>query len=1269
MKNPSTPRQALNKAFLKLKPTRNEINLFKDNFSRLLGEIDEKEDEEFHKNLVIKFLRNTYYKNDFFINTNKNKDQVIHHAETNKSPVAVIIEAKKPNDKSGMIQVAKSETMQIKKINKKALQQLVLYFLRERITKNNVSLTHIIATNINEWFIFDAQVFDKVFAQNKSLVKKFQEFEKKNLSGTTTAFFYKNIAKPFIANLAAEDLPFTHFDIQTYKKGLESKDREEELKLIALYKLFSPAHLLKRPFANDSNTLDQQFYDELLHILGLTEVKRKGKKLIERLPKGKRQQGSLLENAIMQLESADAIDTAKSNKTYDEMAFEIGIELCITWINRILFLKLLESQLIGYHKASEAKAYSFLNSGKIKNFNDLNTLFFQVLAKKRTDRKDSINKEFEKVPYLNSSLFEQTKLEKNSIFISNLDNKKTLDIHHKTALKDSNSKQQTGDMNTLKYLFAFLDAYDFSSEGTENIQEDNKRLINASVLGLIFEKINGYQDGSFFTPSFITMYMCRETLRRSVVQKFNEAKKWNCQTLKDVYNNIKNKKEANKIINSITICDPAVGSGHFLVSALNELIAIKSELHLLQDENGRRLKDYTVEVVNDELVVTDEYGDFVKYRPHLKESQRVQKTLFHEKKSIIENCLFGVDININSVKICRLRLWIELLKNAYYKNEYDLETLPNIDINIKCGNSLISRFALDADLSKALKKSKWTIGTYRDAVVSYHKETNSNNKRQLLRLINDIKNSFSTSIGRNGKEIMTLNRLRNEHYNKYVGGNMFGEQKLTKAAQKKRDREQAKLEQKIEQQETAIEDIKTNKIYDNAFEWRFEFPEVLNKKGDFVGFDAIVGNPPYIQIESFKGNPIQAYWAKQGFETFKGNADIYCLFYEKGMQLLKPKGILNFITSNKWMRTKYGEKTRNFFTTKTNPILLIDFQGVEIFESATLDANILMLEKDNYKKQILACRFNKTFNQKKDDIIDFIINNQTIVGFRKGTAAWVLLNKQAQKIKTKVEKVGTPLKDWNININRGITTGFNEAFIISGAKKDELIQADAKNAEIIKPILRGRNIKKYQAEFADLYIICTFPAKKTNVDNYPSVKKYLETFLPKLKQTGENYIEDGVAKKTRKKTGNKWFETQDQIAYFKEFEKSKIIYPNMTKYMPFIYDKNTHYFCNDKAFIITGHSLEYLVAFFNSKLFKFCFKDNFPELKGGTRELRKVFFDKIPVKQISKTAQKPFITKVEKIISEKALGKDTSKLENALDKMIYKLYNLTAEEIALIENS
>ena len=717
--NPLKPRKALNKAFLKVKPNRTEIEAFKTNLIQLLDGTNDTGLEDFHKNLVRDFLKQTYYDPNHSINTKGRNDLVIHVGNNASSAVGVIIEAKKPTNKS--------EMMSIKKLNVKAFHELVLYYLRERITHKNLEVKQLIATNVNEWFIFDATVFERLFAQNKNFVKQFTDFEGRRLADTSTEFFYKQIAEPFIANLQTE-IEFTYFNLQDYQNPLRNADKADDNLLIALFKILSPEHLLKLPFANDSNSLDKRFYSELLHIIGLTETKDGGKKLIERNKEGERNSGSILEDAIIQLDSLDKINRldrpSQYGNTQQERLFTVGLELSITWINRILFLKLLEAQLITYHKGDPA--YSFLNIDKIRNYDDLNGLFFQVLARKYDDRNQDVKHAFEKVPYLNSSLFEPTEMEQTMLFISNLKDDKTIPVVAGTVLKNDQGKRRTGNLNTLAYLFEFLNAYDFASEGSEEIQEENKSLINASVLGLIFEKINGYKDGSFFTPGFITMYMCRETIRKAVVQKFDQDFP-DCKigTIEDIYELIPQKisrKKANEIINSIKICDPAVGSGHFLVSALNEMIAVKNDLKILADREGKSLHRYEVEVVNDELVVTDEDGELFDYNPTSKESQRVQETLFHEKQTIIENCLFGVDINPNSVKICRLRLWIELLKNAYYCQSPPaprggvsntpplgvggLQTLPNIDINIKCGNSLVSRFAIDADLSQALAKAR-----------------------------------------------------------------------------------------------------------------------------------------------------------------------------------------------------------------------------------------------------------------------------------------------------------------------------------------------------------------------------------------------------------------------------------------------------------------------------------------------------------------------------------------------------------------------------------
>ena len=837
-------RKSINKAFLKVKPNRTQIESFKNNILNLYDQINESESEEYHKNIISKFLTDTYYSPDHYINTKGRTDLVIHNGKDSSSTVGVLIETKKPSNKS--------EMPTKENLNAKALQELILYYLRERISGKNIEVKHLIVTNIYEWFIFNANEFDRLFAQNKKLVKQFTDFEEGRLADTKTDFFYKQIAEPFLNELDSE-ISFTYLDIRNYEKIIKNNDKPDDNKLVALFKLFSPENLLKLPFANDSNSLDKGFYAELLHIIGLQETKEGSKKLIGRKSEKERNVGSLIENTVTILRYEDCLSQIKASDygaNQEEQLYNVALELVITWINRVLFLKLLEGQLVKYHSGD--KSFKFLNVERIPDFDALNKLFFQVLAIKESERNDLVKKKFGKIPYLNSSLFEPNELEHKTVRVSNLEDEYSLPILSSTVLKEKTGKRKSGELNTLQYLFEFLDSYDFTSEGAEEIQEENKRLINASVLGLIFEKINGYKDGSFFTPGFITMYMCRETIRRAVVQKFNDAKNWNCKIIDDVYDKIEDKEEANKIINELKICDPAVGSGHFLVSALNEIIAIKNDLRILSDREGKRLKEYQVEVVNDELVVTDEDGELFDYNPKNKESQRIQETLFHEKQTIIENCLFGVDINPNSVKICRLRLWIELLKNAYYKSgTEELETLPNIDINIKCGNSLISRFDLDSDLKQALRKSesKWTVDSYRIAVSSYRHAESKEHKHEMERLINEIKSNFRSEISQNDPKVKRLRKLNGEFFTLTNQGQLFELSKKEKTEWNKKVQKLTEQSQKLEKE---IEEIKNNKIYENAFEWRFEFPEVLNDDGDFIGFDVVIGNPPYILVQSLR---------------------------------------------------------------------------------------------------------------------------------------------------------------------------------------------------------------------------------------------------------------------------------------------------------------------------------------------------------------------------------------------------------------------------------
>ena len=1279
------PRKALNKAFLKVKPNRTEIETFKSNFNRLLNQINEKESEEFHKNLISDFLKDTYYKQNHFINTKGRNDLVIHNGQDAKSSVGVIIEAKKFENKSEMI--SKNN------LNAKAFQELVLYFLRERITGKNLEVKNLIITNIYEWYIFDVSVFEKLFAKNKALVKQFEEFENGRLSGKTTDVFYSEIAKPYIDRIEQE-IEFAYFDLRSYDKIVKNSDKEDDKELIALFKLLSPEHLLKLPFTNDSNTLDKSFYAELLHIIGLTETKDGGKRLIERHKDGQRHSGSILEDTIIQLDSLDKISRLEKSflygETKEERLFNVALTLNITWINRILFLKLLEAQLVSYHKGD--KSYAFLNSTKIKEYDDLNTLFFQVLAKDFKDRNEDVKKLFEKVPYLNSSLFEPTELEHQTVFISNLKDDKVIPILSTTVLKDEQGKKRTGSLSTLQYLFEFLNAYDFSGEGTEEIQEDNKTLINASVLGLIFEKINGYKDGSFFTPGMITMYMCRETIRKAVVQKFNEVKGWEVENFDDLQEDIdsyiKNnsagrteaRNELNIIFNTIRICDPAVGSGHFLVSALNEMIAVKNDLKILIDKEGKSLNYYHVEVENDELIITDEDGKLFEYNPNNKESQRVQETLFHEKQTIIENCLFGVDINPNSVKICRLRLWIELLKNAYYKTPTELETLPNIDINIKNGNSLISRFGLDSDLKTALKNSKISIEDYKNAVADYRNAVSKEQKWKLEKLIEEIKTNFRSEIHKNSKELKELNKFRAEYYSKYEAEQLF-ETELTKAQEKdKKD-----LERKIKKIEDFIEEIKNNKIYENAFEWRFEFPEILDNQGNFIGFDAIIGNPPYIRIQGIREiNSKLADIYIANYQSASGSFDIYSLFAEKGLELIKNNGIINYIMPIKWTNASFGSGLREFLLTNNAISKIINFGAFQAFDASTY-TGLQWFERQS--ENLLYYEVNedyKTLNELEGYLKSLSEDNATLIPLSKlGKGTWTLTEGSASKIIDKLNLQPRRISDVFEKIFTGLQTSLdNVYFLYDCIMEDEnIITGYSKHLKttvkvekgLIRPLLKGEDVHRYEKITTNRVVIFPYKLENGNAELYKEeeIQENFPNGYSYLKEC-EDVLRD--REKGRLKNDNFWY----RYIYPKNltlFDNEKLVAPEISLGGNFSYDEKGQYYSTTTIYGYIkkeeiSESYKSLMAILNSKLLWWYLVNTGTVLANGYFRFKPNYLKPFPMPNIPPEKDCLLETLVNQILDLKQNKPELSvkNLEEQIDEIIFEMYHLTEDEKTTINN-
>ncbi|GAA9189365.1 hypothetical protein Taiwan62_04080 [Helicobacter pylori] len=861
-------------------PKKETIENFEKEIKSLLENASKQDGEEFQKNEINSFLKNTY---GYHCNTNKKVDSAIYV----DGKAWVLIEVKALNNRNEFPKDRENPLS-------KAFCQMVFYFLKE-IEKNN-SLKHAIICNAHEFFLFDCKDFCTLFQNDKEI----KQLHKNSKEGTDprTKRFYSGLEEYLKKDFKGE-LRYTHFNLNS--------DDPKELPLI--YQVLSHEVLLKQKKTLDANTLNKDFYEELLYILGLEEQNEKGKILIK---------PSRTENSL-----SDAL-----KKEYNNLDDEEVMALLIAWNNRILFLRLLESLLISFDHFKEP----FLTIENFKDFNALNTLFFEVLAKKNNERKIKEDKILGKIPYLNSSLFDKTPLESKGHEIRLLKNE-PLEIYSKSIFKKDKDCQNKKDLPLLEYLFEFLHVYDFTTTPKDIKDHKNtseSRLINPSVLGLVFEKLNGYKEGSFYTPSFITSYMCSESITPIVLDKFNQKYNIECEDLKELKNYLKNsykedkRKEYLQVLLTLRICDPAVGSGHFLVSALNEMVWIAYELGLI----ASLPLDATLELENDEILIKISNKPFIYKRPssEKEQSHHIQKELFELKKSIIENCLFGVDINPNSCEITKLRLWIELLKYSYYifeegKNTNALETLPNIDINIKCGNSLISRFDFKQSLTH-YSNIKEKTQQYKKLVKNY-KEGLFDDKTRLSNQIKDLLKTFQNLCLKDKYEkeikafVTQCEKYRGLYGNYLAKDDADLEHYISENPFPKHENisDNEEIQQQAYQYFLKLKQT-YNMIYNfnNSFEWRFEFPEVLDDEGDFLGFDCIIGNPPYIRQEQIRD--IKPLLQKQYPDFYNSTADIYTYFFALSYHLLKEKGFNAFITSNKYARAKYGAKLRELLLKK-----------------------------------------------------------------------------------------------------------------------------------------------------------------------------------------------------------------------------------------------------------------------------------------------------------------------------------------------------------------
>lgn len=777
----------------------------------------------------------------------------------------------------------------------------------------------------------------------------------------------------------------------------------------------------------------------------------------------------MLENALQIIVGRGLLDRVADvfqyGETRNEQLLSIGLQLCTTWLNRILFIKLLEGQLIKYNKNSELQ--SFLSSARVKDYQDLEELFFDVLAVEIDERSEDIRKRFPIVPYLNSSLFEPTELERQTISISGLKNNLRLPLYRGTILRKENAKKATGELPLAEYLLKFLESYDFSAVAAQAVLDENKPIINASVLGLIFEKINNYQDGAFFTPAAITSYMCRNTVRRAVVQKFNEEFGWGCTSLIDVYNTITpaNFAAAENVVSSVRICDPAVGSGHFLVAALNELVSVKHELGLLRLPGGKLFKGQ-ISTEGDELIVLDENGDVFEYDRRLPQSQQLQELLFAQKRLLIENCLFGVDINPTSAHICRLRLWIELLKASYYKggkSSIELETLPNIDINIKTGNSLVSRFRLDAELSSAIKKktikaANMSIDSYRQAIHDYTHAKSKEKKRTLAEFIENIKRNFREEIKRNDRDVVRMLAAGDElrtlvNQSVLFSGNAGEEQAKIRRIEK--------LELEIERLQAKLDAIEKAEIFQHAFEWRFEFPEVLDDRGNFKGFDAVIGNPPYgVKVAQAIRDRLQRDLGKVP------DHEIYYWFILLASLLLKTRGELSYIIPNTILFNVFAKGFRRTLLEDWDIVELVDCTEYPVFSDATVRNVIISLAKGS-ASEIVHHRDISSAESLKDVLDSPIVEKRKVDLLRLNTN-WSLALKLPPAtiaVLDAIQAGSTPLCEYFPQTSQGLIAYDRYQGQDDHTIKNRIFHSSVPSSSHDKRWLRGEDVRRYECKW------------------------------------------------------------------------------------------------------------------------------------------------------------------------------------------------------------
>lgn len=892
-------------------------------------------------------------------------------------------------------------------------------------------------------------------------------------------------------------------------------------------------------------------------------------------------------------------------------------------------------------------------------FNDiLEPLFYEALAIERPD--DFYSRFNCKIPFLNGGLFDP---------LNNYDWVHT-DIHLPNHLFSNDKPTKEGDKGT--GILDVFDRYNFTVKEDEPLEKEVA--VDPEMLGKVFENLLEVKDrkskGTYYTPREIVHYMCQESLVNYLVTELDgKIEKEDIETLIQIGEAAvehdtqvtklgeetetysyklpasvrQNAKAIDEALVNIRVCDPAVGSGAFLVGMMTEIIRVRNTI-----------SSYLVD------------GD---------------RSIYTFKHHAIQNSLYGVDIDPGATEIAKLRLWLSLIVD-----EQDIKLikpLPNLDYKIMQGNSLLEEYEgiklFDEEL---FAKSAFD----NSAQIADVKEKLSELQREFLELYksNELRGVKKQQIEAELKKYSDrLKKLTKVPKPVVENGSLFDQ--VSEAQQKAKElkrlqreffdtahkKEKDRIKKQIEAltwefieatlreqgKESLMRQIeklrKTN--VKPFFLWKLNFSEVFENGNG--GFDIVIANPPYIRQEKIE------YKAdlRNKYAVFNAVADLYTYFYELGIGILKTGGVLTFITSNKFTRARYGINLRRYLNSYSKINRVINFGDTHIFDAITNTLVFVTLKQrpqnnEFYSSDTISEPNKVKFSQ--DDLND---------------SEWTIEKPEVIGVKKKIEKNGLVLKKWGVKIDRGVVTGFNDAFVIDKAVKNEIVETDDTSSELIKPIIRGRDISRWTYKSGVQYLITTFPTLQVDIEQYPSVKNHLLSFgKDRLEQTGK-VLKNG--QKARKKTGNKWYETQDQIGYYKDFSKEKIIWIELTNKSKFAYSDKEDYLLAG-AFLMVGESLKYLLAFLNSKLCYFYFSLICNSSGMATIQWKKFAMEKIPVKRLSSNEQAPFISLVDKILAitkEADYAYITTKqsqvrnFEKQLDQLFYNLYDLTPEEIAIVE--